>query len=70
MKTDRVHSTEPSKRLLSISEAGAITLGSWFIRRLIYSGELPYLRVGKRRIAIDPDDLEAYIQRKKQKERT
>lgn len=47
--------------LLSIKEAGEIIkLGPWCIRRLIYSGALPYVRIG-RRLLIELDDLERFI---------
>jgi excisionase family DNA binding protein len=50
-----------SSQLLSIKECGAIIkLGPWCIRRLIYSGALPYVRIG-RRVLIKLEDLERFI---------
>jgi excisionase family DNA binding protein len=56
------------KRLLTLNEAGAyIGLSHWRVRSLIYSGQLPYVRLG-RRILIDLRDLDALIDSKKQRE--
>jgi excisionase family DNA binding protein len=57
------------KRLFTLNEAGAyIGLSHWTIRSLMYrTGELPYIRIG-RRILIDLKDLDALIDSKKQKE--
>ena len=55
------------KRLLTLNEAGAyIGLSHWRVRSLIYSGQLPYVRLG-RRILIDLKDLDALIDSKKQR---
>ena len=56
------------KRLLTPNEAGSyIGLSHWRVRSLIYSGQLAYVRLG-RRILIDLKDLDALIDSKKQRE--
>jgi excisionase family DNA binding protein len=56
------------KRLLTLNEAGAyIGLSHWRVRSPIYSGQLAYVRLG-RRILIDLKDLDALIDSKKQRE--
>jgi excisionase family DNA binding protein len=56
---------ETPKRLFTLNEAGAyIGLSHWRVRSLIYSGQLPYVRLG-RRILIDLKDLDALIDSKK-----
>ncbi len=56
------------KRLFTLNEAGAyIGLSHWRVRSLIYSGQLAYVRLG-RRILIDLKDLDALIDSKKQRE--
>ncbi len=56
------------KRLYSLSEA-AIYLGRsiWSVRRLIWDGELPQVRVG-RRVHIDLRDMDAFIDQNKVRE--
>ncbi len=56
------------KRLYSLSEA-AIYLGRsiWSVRRLLWDGELPQVRVG-RRVHIDLRDMDAFIDQNKVKE--
>ena len=53
------------KRLYSVPEA-AIYLGrsAWSVRRLIWSGELPQVRVG-RRVHLDMRDLDTFIEKNK-----
>jgi excisionase family DNA binding protein len=56
------------KRLFTLKEAGAyIGLSHWRVRSLNYSGQLAYVRLG-RRILIDLKDLDALIDSKKQQE--
>ena len=56
------------KRLFTLNEAGVyIGLSHWRVRSLIYSGQLAYVRLG-RRILIDLKDLDALIDSKKQRE--
>ena len=54
------------KRLYSVPEA-AIYLGRsvWSIRELIYDGKLPCVRAG-RRIHLDIEDLDQWIERNKE----
>jgi excisionase family DNA binding protein len=58
-----------SPRLLTIKEAGSyLALGPWRIRSLIYRGDLPYVRLG-RRILLDRNDIDALIDRLKEASR-
>jgi excisionase family DNA binding protein len=60
--------SKDERRLLTVEQAGQyVALGRWRIRSLIYSGQLPYVRLG-RRILIDLKDLDALIDSKKQQE--
>lgn len=56
------------KRLYTIQEA-AIYLGRsvWGVRELIWKGELPSVRVG-RRVHLDINDLDAWIEQNKVRE--
>ena len=59
---------ESSKRLYTLKQAGAyIGLSHWRVRTLIDSGQLAYVRLG-RRILIDLKDLDALIDSNKQRE--
>jgi excisionase family DNA binding protein len=62
------HEAKVSKRLYSVPEA-ALYLGrsSWSVRRLIWSGELPEVRAG-RRVHLDIKDLDTFIDRHKAQE--
>ncbi len=55
-----------SKRLYTIGEA-AVYLGRspWSVRHLIWAGQLPEVRAG-RRVHLDIKDLDAFIDRNKQ----
>lgn len=51
------------KRLYSVKEAGKyLGRSSWAIRHLIWSGELPQVRQG-RRVFVDILDLEHFVER-------
>jgi len=55
-------------RLLSLRDAAVyLALSYWTLRELIWRGELPAVRVG-RRILIDREDLDSFIERCKQTE--
>jgi excisionase family DNA binding protein len=70
MKKEQDAKNGSLKRLLTVEEAGILlALGPWRVRTLIWSGELPYVRLG-RRILIETCELEALIQRKKRCEGT
>jgi excisionase family DNA binding protein len=57
-----------SQRLLTVKQAGSyLALGQWRIRSLIYRGELPYIRLG-RRILLDLKDLDSLVKAKKRRE--
>jgi len=59
--------TQPKilKRLYSLPEA-AVYLGrsTWSVRRLIWGGELPSVRAG-RRVHVDVRDMEDFIEKNK-----
>lgn len=59
---------KPQKRLYTISETG-VYLGRsvWSIRELIWKGELTTVRVG-RRIHLDINDLDTFIEKHKVRE--
>ena len=56
---------KPLKRLYTVLEA-AMYLGrsTWSVRRLIWAGEIPAAKVG-RRVHLDVKDMEALIERNK-----
>ncbi len=58
-------STKGFKRLFSIPEA-AVYLGrsTWSVRHLIWNGELPQIKAG-RRVHVDLQDMEEFIERHK-----
>ncbi len=54
-----------SPRLLGLKSAGGyLSLSYWTVRELVWRGELPSIRVG-RRILVDREDLDAFIDRNK-----
>jgi excisionase family DNA binding protein len=56
------------KRLYNVKEAGRyLGRSPWAIRHLIWSGELPQVRQG-RRVFVDIMDLEQFVERCKVKE--
>ena len=59
---------KPTKRLFSIPEA-AVYLGrsTWSVRHLIWNGELPQIKAG-RRVHVDLQDMEKFIERHKVRE--
>jgi excisionase family DNA binding protein len=60
--------TVPSKRWLSIPEAAAyLSVVAYTIRSAIWSGELLYIRAGKR-IIVDRTDLDRWFESRKQLE--
>ncbi len=53
------------RRLISIQEASEyLAVSPWTVRRMIWNGELPHVRRG-RRILLDLRDLDAWINREK-----
>ena len=59
--------TVPKKRLYSIKELVAeIGATEWFWRSQIWDGQLPYVQVG-RKMFIDSNDIESFIERNKTK---
>lgn len=51
--------------LLTIPEAArALSATTWAVRNLLWSKQVPFIRIG-RRFLIDPSDLRAFIERQK-----
>ena len=62
------HPSTTPVRLLSMQAAAALlSISYWTVRNLIWGGDLPCVRVG-RRILIDRQDLETFIAENKQVE--
>ena len=56
------------KRLYSLPEAAEyLGRSSWSVRRLIWNGDLPQVRAG-RRVHVDVRDMEAFIEKNKVRE--
>lgn len=52
-------------KLLDVRGSGAyLGVSPWSIRDLIWSGELPYVRIGRRHM-VDVADLDGYVERAK-----
>lgn len=63
-----VDSKKVRKRLYSIPEAAEyLGRSTWSVRRLIWAGELPSVRAG-RRVHLDVCDMEAFIENNKVRE--
>ena len=57
------------ERLFSVREAGRyLSLSHWTVREMVWRGELPEVRIG-RRLLVDVRDLDELIQRSKRRER-
>src|SRR5262249_33587588 len=66
----RVPEAIVTPRLLTAKQAG-LYLGfqtAWPVRELAWKGELPVVRIGKRRIAFDRQDLDEFIEARKHRE--
>ena len=56
---------DPQSRLLSQSAAAAyLGISKWTLRDLVFRGEIPCVRI-KRRILVDRQDLDAFLDRSK-----
>lgn len=69
---DRFSQTSPRmpplvKRLYTVREAASYLSfrSPWGIRELMWRGGLPYVQIGKRRIAFDVEDLNRFIEQRK-----
>lgn len=63
--SDRASVASTHRRLLSIAQASQyMSLSSWTVREMIWRGDIPHLRCG-RRILIDLYDLDAWIELQK-----
>lgn len=61
-------STDVQPRLMTIPQAAAYLASRvWTIRSLIWSGELPRIRAGKR-FLLDRADLDRWVERSKERE--
>ncbi len=58
-KAGRFYTTEEVADILHCS--------MWTVRRMVDDGELKAMRIGKRSLRIDPDDLNDYISNQKTK---
>ncbi len=64
--SDRTTNGLPAPRLLDYKSAGVyVSLSYWSLRELVLNGEIPHLRFGKK-ILIDRQDLDAWIERHKE----
>ncbi len=53
-------------RLLDYKSAGAyLSLSYWSLRELVLNGEIPHLKFGKK-VLIDKEDLDAWIEQRKE----
>ncbi len=65
LRASRPDSSPVRRRLFSVQEAGDyLSLSPWTIREMVWRGELPEVRMG-RRLLIDKQDLDALIDRTK-----
>lgn len=63
---DRTTNGLPCARLLDYKAASAyMSLSYWSLRELILNGEIPHLKFGKK-ILIDRQDLDAWIEQRKE----
>ena len=54
-------------RLLTLQQAaGELGLSPWTLRRVVWNGELPHIRIGGA-IRIDKNDVEAWLERLKRR---
>ena len=60
------------KRLYTAKEAGIYLGGksAWSVRELMWRGELPYVQIGRRRVAFDVHDLDRFVEERKTREQT
>jgi excisionase family DNA binding protein len=59
--------TTPEPLLLDIkSAARVLSCTTWAVRSLLWSKEIPHIKIG-RRFLIDPADLRSYIARQKER---
>jgi excisionase family DNA binding protein len=66
-KSTAVPAVHPEPLLLDIHGAArALSATPWAVRSLLWDGEIPYIKIG-RRFLIDPSDLRAYIAREKER---
>ena len=58
----------PTKRLYSVKElVEEIGATEWYWRTQIWSGRLPYVKVGRKKL-VDRDDMDKFISQNKYKE--
>lgn len=59
---------EPLRLLTAAEVASLLQVPTQAVYRMAEWGELPFVRVGKRRLRFDPAALSAWIQQQKEKE--
>lgn len=65
-RIERSHSRHNAEPLLSVPEAAArLGIGKRSVWRMLDTGELPSIRLGRRRL-IDPRDLASLIERRRE----
>jgi len=64
------HNDKKQKRLISQKEAAEyLGISYWTVRDMVFRGDIPHIRIG-RRILMDIKDLEEYIKKNKSSQRT
>jgi len=64
------HKEDKNKRLISQKEAGEyLGISYWTVRDLVFCGDIPHIRI-RRRILMDIQDLDDYIQKTKNQKGT
>ncbi len=60
------------KRLYTMREAASYLSfkSAWGVRELMWRGELPYVQIGRRRLAIDVQDLNRFVEERKTRDQT
>jgi len=62
----RPQDPQPGQRLFDVHQVGVfLGVSPWTVRNLIWSADLPHVKVG-RLIRVDLRDLEAYVTKQKQ----
>ena len=70
MFTDNCDQNVPMKRLYSVKElVKEIGATEWYWRTQIWSGRLPYVKVGRKKL-VDREDIDKFISKNKYQELT
>jgi len=66
LREQRIHSPQ-GPRLLSVKQAVEYSgLTPWAVRQLVWTGKIPFLRVGEKKIYLELSDLDSWIDRNKE----